>query len=268
MKVASYTQYLPGAMIGVYFLSIVLVYRRLSLVSLLISLGAGAITQSLTGSLLYSSAVALFVLFAMTAIMPNEGFIDVTRPLDTNVAKDEEKVRNSTYEGFASSMPSEKPASEAEGFNTTTAPPQISKLVQTMKKLGFSEGFIATAQNVATKGLGKVGSPSATVEGYEDVKVEKNETPAPALKDEKDTMAMPFKLGEIPTQVKNGPHIDAGSTLMQAIKGLNPDQISAMTSDTKQLIETQKSLMGMLGTMKPMLNDGKQLMDTFQQMFG
>ena len=114
----------------------------------------------------------------------------------------------------------------------------------------------------------------ATVEGYEDVKVEKNETPAPAtLKAAveatmpKDAM-MPFKLGEIPSQVKNGPHIDAGSTLMQAIKGLNPDQINAMTKDTKQLIDTQKSLMGMLGTMKPMLNDGKQLMETFQQMFG
>ena len=84
----------------------------------------------------------------------------------------------------------------------------------------------------------------------------------------KDAMAMPFKLGEIPSQVKNGPHIDAGSTLMKAIKGLNPDQINAMSKDTQQLIETQKSLMGMLGTMKPMLNDGKQLMETFQQMFG
>ena len=106
---------------------------------------------------------------------------------------------------------------------------------------------------------------SPVIEGYEDVKKEKNETQAPAT--DKDELPMPFKLGEIPSQVKNGPHIDAGSTLMKAIKSLNPDQINAMTKDTKQLIETQKSLMGMLGTMKPMLNDGKQLMDTFQQMF-
>jgi hypothetical protein len=81
-------------------------------------------------------------------------------------------------------------------------------------------------------------------------------------------MPQPFVLGEIPAQVKNGPHIDAGSTLIKAIQSLNPDQINAMTKDTQQLIETQKSLMGMLGTMKPMLNDGKQLMDTFNQMFG
>jgi len=106
---------------------------------------------------------------------------------------------------------------------------------------------------------------SPVIEGYEDVKKEKDETHAPAST--KDELPMPFKLGEIPSQVKNGPHIDAGSTLMKAIKSLNPDQINAMTKDTQQLIETQKSLMGMLGTMKPMLNDGKQLMDTFQQMF-
>jgi len=85
---------------------------------------------------------------------------------------------------------------------------------------------------------------SPVIEGYEDVKKEKNETQAPAP--QKEELPMPFKLGEIPSQVKNGPHIDAGSTLMKAIKSLNPDQINAMTKDTQQLIETQKSLMGML----------------------
>jgi CRP-like cAMP-binding protein len=53
-----------------------------------------------------------------------------------------------------------------------------------------------------------------------------------------------------------------------AFAGSTADQIKAMSKDTQQLIETQKSLMGMLGSMKPMLNDGKELMDTFQQMFG
>jgi hypothetical protein len=131
------------------------------------------------------------------------------------------------------------------------------------------------------------------IEGYEDVKKEKNEVPAPAVISaeaekggkggkkvegleteglveavDKNEMPTPFKLGEIPSQVKNGPHIDAASTLVKAINSLNPDQIKAMSKDTQHLIETQKSLMGMLGSMKPMLNDGKELMDTFQQMFG
>ena len=259
-------------MVGVYFLAIVLVYRRMSLVSLLVSAGVGAITHSVTGSLLYASAAALFMLFAMVALASsNEGFLNVTAPLNSAVAANQQRVMNSTYEprglseGFS--------AKQSEGFSGS--PSEISKLVRKMQGQGFKEGFINVAMNIAKNGLG-IMPESNVVEGYEDVKGEKNETPAPAIDkgvemvipEVKDAMAMPFKLGEIPSQVKNGPHIDAGSTLMKAIKGLNPDQINAMSKDTQQLIETQKSLMGMLGTMKPMLNDGKQLMETFQQMFG
>jgi hypothetical protein len=134
----------------------------------------------------------------------------------------------------------------SEGFNTRTPPSDISKQVRQIKTNYMNSNMI---------------------EGYEDVKKEKDEKPAPALS-EKEEMPTPFKLGEIPSQVKNGPHIDAASTLVKAINSLNPDQIKAMSKDTQQLIETQKSLMGMLGSMKPMLNDGKELMDTFQEMFG
>jgi hypothetical protein len=77
-----------------------------------------------------------------------------------------------------------------------------------------------------------------------------------------------FKLGSIPADVVGGAHIDVGTTLMNALNSLKPDQVKAMTDDTRKLLETQKSLMGMLGTMKPMIQDGKQLMDTFTEMFG
>ena len=77
-----------------------------------------------------------------------------------------------------------------------------------------------------------------------------------------------FKLGVIPEEKKGGHHIDQGTTVLNALKALKPDQIASMTKDTQSLIETQKSLMGMLSSMKPMLNDGKQMMETFQQMFG
>jgi len=128
-----------------------------------------------------------------------------------------------------------------EGFNTNTPAPEIADTIRRMKA-----------------------PQKPVIEGYEDVKKEKDEMPAPA----KESMAVPFKLGEIPSQVKNGPHIDAASTLVKAINSLNPEQIKAMSKDTQQLIDTQKSLMGMLGSMKPMLNDGKELMNTFQDMFG
>lgn len=77
-----------------------------------------------------------------------------------------------------------------------------------------------------------------------------------------------FQLGVLPKDTKGGFHIDQGTTVMNALNALKPDQIKAMTNDTQALIETQKSLMGMLSSMKPMLQDGKQMMDMFQQMFG
>jgi hypothetical protein len=76
-----------------------------------------------------------------------------------------------------------------------------------------------------------------------------------------------FKLGKIPTDDKGGFHIDSGTSILNALKSLKPDQIQSMTQDTKQLIETQKSLMGMLQSFKPMMSEGKEMMATFQHMF-
>lgn len=63
-------------------------------------------------------------------------------------------------------------------------------------------------------------------------------------------------------------HLDAGTTFLNAYKSLKPDQISAMTKDTQELIATQKQLMSTLSTLKPLITDGKQMMDTFQNYFG
>jgi hypothetical protein len=143
------------------------------------------------------------------------------------------------------------------------------------------EGFESSDATPIINQIRSIARSPRSIEGYEDVRKEKDETPAPAdIKKKKntlvsneenkesDTLAKPFTLGEIPGQAKKGPHLDVSSTLMKAINNLNPEQIQAMSVDTKQLIETQKTLMGMLGTMKPMLNDGKELMSTFQDMFG
>jgi hypothetical protein len=97
--------------------------------------------------------------------------------------------------------------------------------------------------------------------------VKKEETPSTAGFQDKGMAGM-FQLGSIPADVVGGAHIDIGTTLTNALNSLKPDQVKAMTEDTRKLLETQKSLMGMLGSMKPMLQDGKQLMETFNQMFG
>ena len=243
MKQAS--QFLPGLVLGVYFLFLVILYSKLSFTALFTSLGLGAIVYSGTESMLYAAGAAMVGLFVMTTFVPA-----------------------SLLKG-------------SEGFNTNTPTADISKLVTSMKKTsGTNSGPDSVTDTIMRNGysLPGFGLSGPFVEGFEDAKKdepapaskedEKNEKPAPVKQISKDALPQPFTLGEIPAQVKNGPHIDAGSTLIKAIQSLNPDQINAMTKDTQQLIETQKSLMGMLGTMKPMLNDGKQLMDTFQQMFG
>jgi hypothetical protein len=77
-----------------------------------------------------------------------------------------------------------------------------------------------------------------------------------------------FKIGKMPSENADGPMLDAGSTLLKAMDSLNPDQIKSMSGDTKQLLETQKSLMGLLNQMRPVLADGKELLQTFSGMFG
>lgn len=77
-----------------------------------------------------------------------------------------------------------------------------------------------------------------------------------------------FKLGELPSESKDGPFLDSGSTLMKAMSSLQPEQINSMTSDTQELLKTQQNLMGMLQSMQPILKDGRKLLDTFSGIFG
>jgi len=77
-----------------------------------------------------------------------------------------------------------------------------------------------------------------------------------------------FKIGKMPSENMDGPKLDSGSTLMKAMSSFKPEQVSSMTKDTKQLLETQKGLMEMLTNMRPVLQDGKELLQTFSGMFG
>ena len=77
-----------------------------------------------------------------------------------------------------------------------------------------------------------------------------------------------FKIGKMPSEHKEGPMLDAGGTLIKAMSSFDPETTAKMTDDTKKLLETQKSLMGMLTQMRPILADGKELLQTFSGMFG
>ena len=105
-------------------------------------------------------------------------------------------------------------------------------------------------------------------EGFQDA--EKPKVPAP---DHADRPAEMFQLGKkykMPATEEDDKefHLDAGTTFMNAYKSLKPDQIAAMTKDTQELMETQKQLMGTLQTLKPLIQDGKQMMEMFQSYFG
>jgi len=186
-----------------------------------------------------------------------------------------------------------------EGFSTTDTAQQIVRRVEEIKKeprgvlaSSFAEGFAdamtdtsgnqVTANAATSTTSGETKAAPATTNGNAGSGVAPPAPPAAATtvtqqaatggqaqgftgSSKKD---MEFKLGVIPEDSKGGYHIDQGTTVMNALNALQPDQIKAMTDDTRKLIETQKNLMSMLGTMKPMLQDGKEMMNNFQQMFG
>jgi len=64
------------------------------------------------------------------------------------------------------------------------------------------------------------------------------------------------------------PHVDIGTTILHAYRNLSPEQIGGMRRDTKELMELQKELMGSLSEMKPAIEQGAELLQTFSQFFG
>ena len=92
-------------------------------------------------------------------------------------------------------------------------------------------------------------------------------TPAPVTQGFKSESSL-FRLGEMPSEKKDGPFLDASSTLMRAVSALQPEQVKSMTEETQKMIETQKNMMAMLQNMRPVLQDGRQLLESFSGIFG
>ncbi len=190
-----------------------------------------------------------------------------------------------------------------EGYSTTDTAQQIVTRVAEVKKeeprgvlaSGFAEGFADATTDQSGNEVTATASSKSTSADTKPAPANTNghagsgmppAAPPAAAKDVQQKAAkggqasstsgftgsskknMEFKLGQIPDDSAGGYHIDHGTTVINALDALKPDQIKAMTEDTRKLIETQKSLMSMLGTMKPMLQDGKQMMQNFQEMFG
>lgn len=168
-----------------------------------------------------------------------EGFEDAQQ---TDMTVNEQKKESASS---ANTTATSKPAAASSAAPTTATAPTTQAPTQTQAPAQ------ATTQTQAPTQISAQGVPPVT-------------QPPESFANQNEL----FKLGSIPADTKGGFHIDAGTTVMNALKALKPDQIAAMTNDTKQLIETQKSLMGMLQSFQPMVAEGKQLMTTFQDMFG
>lgn len=62
--------------------------------------------------------------------------------------------------------------------------------------------------------------------------------------------------------------LDKDRTEKNILKTLDKKEIKGLTSDTQELINTQKQLMELLNQMGPALKDGKEILSTFQNYFG
>jgi hypothetical protein len=63
-------------------------------------------------------------------------------------------------------------------------------------------------------------------------------------------------------------HLDAGTTVLHAFQKLNPEQVLQMRDDTKELMDTQKQLVETLSSLGPQVQQGAELVKSFQGMFG
>ena len=100
-----------------------------------------------------------------------------------------------------------------------------------------------------------------TFEGFEDKKVDdqKHEQGKGKSKED-DPEPAPSKSADA--------HVDVGTTILHAYRNLTPEQIGGMRRDTKELMGLQKELMGSLSEMKPAIEQGAELLQTFSQFFG
>lgn len=124
------------------------------------------------------------------------------------------------------------------------------------------DGAASTSTSAPAKSADQVSSEqvNSVTKAIQDKDIEKKE-----LQSATGTL---FKEGQMPSEHESGPKLDAGKTIMKAMESFDSDTVSNMTSDTKNLLQTQKKLMDMLTQMRPVLADGKELLQTFSGMFG
>ena len=161
-------------------------------------------------------------------------------------------VYDPMVEGFEDVQPTKpKEGESSKSAAASTAATATNQVASDMVKAITSTAAGTSATAGATAGATASATPPA------DVSSEEFQSATGGL----------FKLGKMPSEHADGPKLDAGKTIMKAMSSFDPKTISSMTEDTKKLLETQKGLMSMLNQMRPVLADGKELLNTFSGMF-
>ena len=228
---------------------------KIPLLEYIVCLSVGAVIYGITHSIEFG----VLALLIANLILPmfrssKEGFTSSPSSKESPSPKEESPL---------SSIPSDNDESTGDAQASVSKTP-VSGIVET---------DAADTSGVDSPSFSKTSTPAsakttpANAKKISEKDVPPANQPADLITDGFEDKTGLFKLGKIPTDEKGGFHIDAGTSVLNALKSLKPDQISAMTQDTKQLIETQKTLMNMLQSFKPMMSEGKEMMDTFQQMF-
>lgn len=228
----------------------------------MLSLAVGLIVYSTSDSIEYT-VVAILLTGVLTVLISQsrrpEGFVDGGAMISKRVASIRRPQPKAPIGVYASGF--------VEGFSDLSDNP-----VPTEKKPEAAATPVASTPSANTVATTVAAATAATSPSTSATTSSTSQPAAVTKSGFKDANSPStdglFKLGSIPQDTKGGFHIDQGTTVLNALNALQPDQVKRMSEDTQKLIDTQKSLMMMLGTMKPMLSDGKQLIDTFQTMFG
>jgi hypothetical protein len=253
---------------------------RLPFLQYLVSLAAGGIAYGITDSYEIAALTLLLMNFLFPVLKGKEGFVEKKEGfMGTNAAEISKRVGamktggvitgvgSPMTEGFEDANTADHtlaenkiPSENSTGAKAASAPAPANATPQAVASAP-SNAMAALAAAMANAPQQAAAAPTAiSNQGVPPVH-------QPATSETFQDNGGLFKLGQIPTDAKGGFHIDAGTTVINALNALKPDQIQAMTKDTKQLIETQKSLMNMLQTFSPMVSEGKQMMETFNSMF-
>ena len=62
--------------------------------------------------------------------------------------------------------------------------------------------------------------------------------------------------------------LDTKNTILDIYKGLGPKELKGLNNETKELMKTQKNLISTLKTMGPVLDQGKDIISSFNNYFG